>query len=341
MLTSTRRGIVYPNTNRSDSADVPRDIAAVVAALEIDVIYGQGTLAARPPSSAGTPGIAGRLYYATDNGIVYYDFGTGWVGLNSASGPTGAAGGDLTGTYPNPTIAALAVTGAKIAAATIDGSTKLIDASVTAAKLAAALFPSQGAGAGTEALRAIGSGASNVVAGNDARLTDTRTPVTGKDPSAYGTVLPTTGLFNGYTFRLFVSDAVAGSLVYDCVYRADLDGTRPWHVAACPLIQYGATSVHTTAAFNSVATAITFTAPRNGVYGYGTAVSFTSNGSGPVYRLTIAGSVGGWISTVVGGRATLTAGQTIVMEHSNDYSNVSLSDTSLYAVLTTYPQKVI
>lgn len=85
MLTSSRRGIIYPNTNRSDSADVPRDTAALVAALEIDLIYGQGTLAARPTSTPGSPGIQGRLYVATDSTphVAYYDYGTGWDALNS------------------------------------------------------------------------------------------------------------------------------------------------------------------------------------------------------------------------------------------------------------------
>lgn len=80
MLSSVRRGIVYPNPNRSDTADVPRDIGAVIAGLEIDVIYGQGTLAARPAF-----GIQGRIYEATDQTPkqFYWDNGTGWDTMGS------------------------------------------------------------------------------------------------------------------------------------------------------------------------------------------------------------------------------------------------------------------
>ena len=66
--------------------------------------------------------------------------------------PTGTASGDLTGSYPNPTIASGAVTDAKVAAANKDGLVAV---------------PS---------LRTLGTGALQATAGNDARLSDTRTP---------------------------------------------------------------------------------------------------------------------------------------------------------------------
>lgn len=66
------------------------------------------------------------IFNITDNRTAYWD-GTQWKAVGEGAGgpPSGVAGGDLTGNYPNPTIANNAVT-----------STKILDGTITNADLA-------------------------------------------------------------------------------------------------------------------------------------------------------------------------------------------------------------
>lgn len=84
MLHSNRLDLDYPDpASELETADVPRDIAAVVAVLERMTLFGQGAYSALPVSTSGSPGKQGRWYYANDGGTtggLWYDYGTGWIG---------------------------------------------------------------------------------------------------------------------------------------------------------------------------------------------------------------------------------------------------------------------
>jgi hypothetical protein len=135
----------------------------------------------------------------------------------------------------------------------------LANGAVTATKIADALKPSTGAAAGVEALRAIGSGAGQVVAGNDSRLTDRRVP-----SIPFVTALPGSPT-DGQTC-VFVSSDQAWLLQY----RSAEPSAYKWHVLGGPSIRVEATGTFTTnglaLTWGALSTPLNIVAPLAGTY---------------------------------------------------------------------------
>jgi hypothetical protein len=86
---TSRLALPYPVG--SDPTNVPADIQRLANALDgIAMTYSEGTAGARPAA-----GQHGRIYYSTDSGAVYYDYGSGWIQLNVTPASIAQAKGDL------------------------------------------------------------------------------------------------------------------------------------------------------------------------------------------------------------------------------------------------------
>jgi len=87
MLTTTRRAIQYPNSDRSDRADMAVHIGNIALAADVDVLFTQGTDAARLAAAHQTGG--GRFWWASDTLLMWYDDGTTWRSLAPTTTMTG------------------------------------------------------------------------------------------------------------------------------------------------------------------------------------------------------------------------------------------------------------
>lgn len=88
MIFTTRRQIQYPAPDRLDRADIALHLGYIALAADVDVVFNQGTDAARIAAAHQAGG--GRFWWTTDSKLLWYDDGAVWSSVaptSSSSGP--------------------------------------------------------------------------------------------------------------------------------------------------------------------------------------------------------------------------------------------------------------
>lgn len=155
--TTTSKGIVQ----------LAGDLAGTAAAPTVPGLTGKAALSHQHAASdltSGTLAIVRVPLGSTSSTVCVGDDAR----LSDSRAPTGAASGSLAGTYPGPSITAGAVGGTELAAAIKDPA------------------------AGTAGLRTLGTSGTSACAGNDTRLSDSRTPTAHATSHASGGSDPVT-----------------------------------------------------------------------------------------------------------------------------------------------------
>ena len=165
MPATSRWALRYPSL--TDSADVPRDIQNLAMDLDGVAMDSSGLFANRPVSTSGAPGKNGRYFFATDTVKLYRDTGTSWTEIGPGTVPDASLTEPkyITDSVSQRALANLSVGTPELIDLGVTTG-KLADLVVTLGKVSNTLKPSQGAGAATEALRALGTTPGTAAAGD-------------------------------------------------------------------------------------------------------------------------------------------------------------------------------